>query len=128
MRRIRPITENDALCWKAATLTVVQERYEMSRNSLLVLPARVFVEAEWRSATMVLAGEWEFRMLLVDYKTPLGTSMPCAVIDVLDEDAFVDWCVEVLELDIPRDTSRMRVIAQTSSGEAINVDPAYEWN
>lgn len=128
MRRIRPITENEVTCWNAETLTVVQERYVMSRHSLLMLPPQVFVEAEWRCATMALEGEWEFRMQRVDYKTPLGASMTCAIINALDMDAFMDWCVEELELVREKNVNRMRVIAQTSSGEAINVDPAYERN
>jgi hypothetical protein len=128
MRRFRPITENEVVCWNAETLTVVQDRHEVSRHSLLLLPPQVFVEAEWRSATLVIAGAWEFRMHLVDYKTPFGASMPCAVIHILDEDAFAEWCVEVLELVGQDDANRMRVIVQTGSGEAINIDTAYEWN
>lgn len=126
MRHIRPITEDEIVRWNAEALTVVQENQTASRRSLLFVPPQVFVDARWRTATMVLEGEWEFRMHIVDYTTPMGGSMPCAVIDALDMQPFLEWCLLELDLEKRADVTRMRVVVESHSGKTLNVDPAYQ--
>lgn len=126
MRRIRPITEDEIVRWNAEALTVVQENQTASRRCLLFVPPQVFVDARWRTATMVLEGEWEFRMHIVDYTTPMGETMPCAVIDALDMQPFLEWCVAEYDVTKRDDAKRMRVVVESRSGKTLNVDPAYQ--
>lgn len=126
MRRIRPNKETEIARWMAEALTVVQEKTPASRRMLRFVPPQVFVDARWKTATMVLEGEWEFRMHIVDYTTPLGESLPCAVIDALDMQPFLEWCLVELDLEKRSDATRMRVIVESPTGKTLNVDPAYE--
>ena len=126
MRHIRPIKENEIALWNAESLTVVQENLPASRRCLLPLPPQVFVDASWRTATMVLEGEWEFRMHIVNYTTPLGASLPCAVIDAFDMQPFLEWCIAEYDVAKRDDATRMRVVVESHSGKTLNVDPAYQ--
>ena len=126
MRRIRQIAGEEIARWHAESLTVVQENHPASRRNLLAVPPHVFVDARWRTATMLLEGEWEFRMHIVDYKTPAGESMPCAVIDALDMKPFLEWCVDEYDVAKRGDAARMRVLVESRSGATLNVDPAYQ--
>ncbi len=126
MRRIRKIAENEIARWDAESLTVVQENHPASRRSLMPVPPQVFVNAQWRTATVVLEGEWEFRMHIVDYKTTAGDSMPCAVIDALDMQPFLEWCVAEYDVAKREDATRMRVVVESHSGKTLNVDPSYQ--
>lgn len=126
MRRVITHKERSVPRWKARALTVLQEGEHPSRHSLRYVPPQVFVDALWSSTTMVLEGEWEFRMHIVDYMTPQGESMPCAVIDALDMQPFLDWCLGELDFERQQGAVRTRVIVESRTGRALNIDAAFE--
>lgn len=127
--RTNRMSNDDALDrWMADALTMIQESGSDSRRVLRLLPPAVFVDAAWHVADVVLAGEWELRMHIVEYVAPTGETYPCAVLDAVSVKPFNAWCMLDWEIDRRSDVDRVRVTVHSRLGRSLNLSPIARRN